>query len=47
MSPGDKVIHPVNRSASGNIAKDSNIGKVQGPKPAMTNLTPFNRTGKT
>jgi hypothetical protein len=39
----DKVIHPVNQSRGGDVAKDSNSGAVTGPKPAMTNLTPFNR----
>ena len=43
MAGKDKVIHPVNKSAGGNVAKDSNIGKISGPKPAMNNLTPFNR----
>ena len=42
----DKVIHPVNKSAGGNVAQDSNIGKVRGPSPALNNLTPFNRAGK-
>ena len=42
----DKVIHPTNKSRGGDVAKDSNSGAVQGPKPSMNNLTPFNRKKK-
>lgn len=39
-------MHPVNKKSGGNIAKDSNSGAVKGPKPSMSNLTPFNREKK-
>jgi hypothetical protein len=42
----DKVIHPMKKSGGGDVAKDSNSGAVKGPKPSMSNLTPFNRSGK-